>query len=317
MRAKVPLIEKHRMDGDCLNYGCVPSKAMLRSALLAPLMRRGAELAIHADNIRVDFAAVMEHILRVIADIVPHDSVERYRSLGVDTIQGEARITLPYTVTVNGRELTTSSIVIANGTQPMVPPIPGLESIDYLTSDTVWDLRKLPARLVVLGGGNIGCELSLAFARFGSRVIQVEMAPRLLAREDPDVSTHLAARFAAEGIDVRTEHKGKAVEHRDSKKMLICEHQGKDVAFAFDRILVAIGRTPNIKGYGLEELGIETSPTRTLAVNEFLQTRYPNILACGDVAGPYQFTHTAATKPGMPRSMRCSLASDGSRPTTR
>lgn len=294
VRAKVSLIEKHRMGGDCLNYGCVPSKAMIRSARVAALVRRGGEFGIHAENIRVDFAQVMARIRHVIAEIAPHDSVERYRSLGVDTIEGEARITSPYTVEVDGHELTTRSIVIATGARPMVPPIPGLDTIDYLTSDTVWDLRELPDRLLVLGGGNIGCELSQAFACFGSRVTQIEMAPRLLAREDPEVSAHLAERFAADGIDVRTGHKAKAVERRDGETVLICEHQGEDVAFAFDRILVAVGRTPNTAGFGLEALGIEISSTRTLAVNEFLQTRYPNIFACGDVAGPYQFTHAAA-----------------------
>jgi pyruvate/2-oxoglutarate dehydrogenase complex dihydrolipoamide dehydrogenase (E3) component/uncharacterized membrane protein YdjX (TVP38/TMEM64 family) len=294
VRAKVTLIEKHRMGGDCLNYGCVPSKAMIRSSRIAALMRRGDEFGVHAENVRVDFARVMARIQEVIADIAPHDSIERYRSLGVDTIEGEARITSPYTVAVEGRELTTRSIVVATGARPLVPSIPGLDTIDYLASDTVWDLRELPDRLLVLGGGNIGCELSQAFARFGSRVTQIEMAPRLLAREDADVSTHLAERFAAEGIAVRTEHKAKAVEHRDTGPVLVCEYRGADVEFAFDRILVAVGRTPNTQGFGLEELGIEISPTRTLQVNEFLQTRYPNIFACGDVAGPYQFTHAAA-----------------------
>ena len=294
VRAKVTLIEKNRMGGDCLNYGCVPSKAMIRSARVAALMRRGSEFGVHAENIRVDFAHVMERIQHVIAEIAPHDSVERYRSLGVDTIEGEARITSPYTVEVGGRELTTRSIVIATGARPLVPPISGLDTIDYLTSDTVWDLRELPNRLLVLGGGNIGCELSQAFAGFGSHVTQVEMAPCLLAREDPEVSAHLTKRFAADGIDVRTDHKAKAVERRDGQNVLICEYQGADVEFVFDRILIAVGRTPNTAGFGLEELGIEISPTRTLALNEFLQTRYPNIFACGDVAGPYQFTHAAA-----------------------
>lgn len=294
VRARVALVEKNQMGGDCLNYGCVPSKTMIRSARVASLMRRSDEFGVHADNIRVDFAQVMERIQNVIAEIAPHDSVERYRSLGVDTIEGEARITSPYTVEVNGRELTTRSIVVATGARPLVPPIPGLDEVDYLTSDTVWDLRELPQRLLVLGGGNIGCELSQAFARFGSWVTQIEMAPRLLAREDPDVSAHLAERFAAEGIDVRTEHKAKSVQRRDGGHVLVCEYQGADVEFEFDRILVAVGRTPNTAGFGLEELGIEISPSRTLAVNEFLQTRFPNVFACGDVAGPYQFTHTAA-----------------------
>jgi pyruvate/2-oxoglutarate dehydrogenase complex dihydrolipoamide dehydrogenase (E3) component len=203
-------------------------------------------------------------------------------------------VTSPYTVEVNGRELTTRSIVIATGARPLVPPIPGLDQIDYLTSDNVWNLRELPDRLVVLGGGNIGCELSQAFARFGSRVVQVEMAPRLLAREDPDVSEYVAERFAADGVDVRTDHKPQAVERRDGRNVLICEHYDDTVEFEFDQILIAVGRTPNTQGFGLEELGIEIAANRTLQVNEFLQTRYPSIFACGDVAGPFQFTHTAA-----------------------
>jgi pyruvate/2-oxoglutarate dehydrogenase complex dihydrolipoamide dehydrogenase (E3) component/uncharacterized membrane protein YdjX (TVP38/TMEM64 family) len=294
VRAKVTLIEKHRMGGDCLNYGCVPSKAMIRSARLAALMRRGDEFGVRADNVRVDFAQVMARIQQVITEIAPHDSVERYQALGVDTIEGEARITSPYTVEVDGRELTTRSIVVASGARPRVPTIPGLDDTGYLTSDTVWNLRELPERLLVLGGGNIGCELSQAFARFGSQVTQVDMASRLLAREDPDVSAQLAQRFAAEGIDVRTGHKAKAVEINHGEKTLVCEHDGEDVTLAFDRILVAVGRTPNTQGFGLEELGIEIASDRTLEVNAFLQTRYPNIFACGDVAGPFQFTHTAA-----------------------
>lgn len=294
VRARVTLIEKHRMGGDCLNYGCVPSKAMIRSARIVALMRRGGEFGVHADNVHVDFAQVMARIQRVIAEIAPHDAVERYQSPGVDTIEGEARITSPYTVAVEGRELTTRSIVIATGARPLVPPIAGLDAIDYLTSDTVWNLRELPERLLVLGGGSIGCELSQAFARFGSQVTQVEMAPRLLAREDPDVSAHLAERFAAERITVRTGHKATAVDNRGGENVLVCEHDGQHVTLAFDRILVTVGRTPNTQGFGLEELDIKIASDRSLEVNEFLQTRYPNIFACGDVAGPFQFTHTAA-----------------------
>jgi pyruvate/2-oxoglutarate dehydrogenase complex dihydrolipoamide dehydrogenase (E3) component len=237
----------------------------------------------------------MERVQRVVKTIEPHDSVERYTGLGVECIEGEARMVSPWEVEIRkatgqNTRLTTRSIVIAAGARPFVPPIPGIESVNCLTSDTVWELRKLPARLVVLGGGPIGSELAQAFARFGSKVTQVEMLPRLLAREDPDVSAMIAARFGEEGIDVRTGHRATRVE----KNTLICENQGIAVSIPFDALLCALGRVPNTAGYGLEELGIPVTKARTVDTNEYLQTLYPNIYACGDVAGPYQFTHTAS-----------------------
>jgi pyruvate/2-oxoglutarate dehydrogenase complex dihydrolipoamide dehydrogenase (E3) component len=230
----------------------------------------------------------------VIKAVEPHDSVERYTSLGVECIKGEAKIVSPWKVQVNGRTLTTRSIVIAAGARPFVPPIPGVEKVGYLTSDTVWGLRKLPARLVVLGGGPIGCELAQCFARLGSHVTQVEMLPRILIREDPEISEMVLARFRDEGVDVRLEHKAKQFLVENGEKALICEHKGRDVRIPFDEVLVAVGRIANTAGYGLEELGIPLTRSRTVETNEFLQTLYPNIYACGDVAGPFQFTHTAA-----------------------
>jgi pyruvate/2-oxoglutarate dehydrogenase complex dihydrolipoamide dehydrogenase (E3) component/uncharacterized membrane protein YdjX (TVP38/TMEM64 family) len=286
VRARVTLIEKHRMGGDCLNTGCVPSKALIKSARVISQIRRAGEFGIRNASGEVDFGAVMDRVQRVIQTVEPHDSVERYTQLGVECIQGDARITSPWTVQVNDQVLTTRSIVIAAGARPLVPPIPGIEDIDVLTSDNVWQLRELPRRLVVLGGGPIGCELAQAFARLGSQVTQVEMIPRLLAREDPEVSEMVAARFRAEGIDLRLGHR--AVRVADGK--LVCEQ----AEFAFDRLLCALGRVPNTAGYGLEELGIGTTKARTVETNEYLQTLYPNIYACGDVAGPYQFTHTAS-----------------------
>jgi dihydrolipoamide dehydrogenase len=294
VKARVTLIEKHRMGGDCLNTGCVPSKALLRSARLLSHIQRAQEFGIKSASADVNFAAVMERVQRVIKTVEPHDSVERYTRLGVECIQGEAKITSPYTVAVNGQTLTTRTIVIAAGARPLVPPIPGLDQVGYLTSDTVWELRELPQRLIVLGGGPMGCELAQAFARCGSQVTQVEMLPRILTREDPDISDRVTRRFQTEGIRVLSNHKAKEFRREDSQKVLTCEHEDQAVRIEFDQVLVAVGRVANTAGYGLEELGIPLTQTHTIEVNEYLQTRYPTIYAVGDVAGPYQFTHTAA-----------------------
>lgn len=298
-KAKVALVEKHRMGGDCLNTGCVPSKALLRSARLLADIARAREFGIAQAHARFDLADVMQRVQRVIARVAPHDSVERYSALGVDCLQGTARITSPWTVEVqtNGgaRVLTTRSIVIAAGARPLVPPIPGLADVGYLTSDTVWSLRALPKRLLVLGGGPIGCELAQAFARLGSRVTQVEMLPRLLAREDPEVSALMRQRFEAEGVTVLTGHRARRFTVEGGEKWLLAERtEGGEVRVPFDEVLVAVGRAANTEGYGLEELGIGTTAAGTVETDESLRTIYPNILACGDVAGPYQFTHTAS-----------------------
>ena len=290
VRAKVTLVEKERMGGDCLNTGCVPSKALIKSARVLSQIRNSQKYGIRQATADFDFADVMERVQRVVRAVEPHDSVERYTQLGVECLHGTAKITTPWTVEIDGRRLTARAIVIAAGARPLVPKIPGIENVEVLTSENVWNLRKLPPRLAVLGGGPIGCELAQAFARFGSKVTQVEMLPRLLAREDPEVSEMVAARFRAEGIDVRVGHRAVRVE----KDALICEREGQTTSIGFDALLCALGRTPNTAGYGLEELGIPVTKARTVETNEYLQTLYPNIYACGDVAGPYQFTHTAA-----------------------
>ncbi|MDP2706114.1 MAG: FAD-dependent oxidoreductase, partial [Burkholderiales bacterium] len=298
VKAKVTLIEKHKMGGDCLNTGCMPSKALIRSAKFLSHARRCKELGMKSASVDFDFAEVMERVQRVIRTVEPHDSVERYRQLGVECITGDAKITSPWTVevtTAGGTQaLTTRNIVIAAGARPFIPPIPGLREVNPLTSDTVWSLRKLPRRLVVLGGGPIGCELTQCFARFGSQVTQVEMLPRILIREDPEVSQMVAERFTAEGVKVLINHKAKQVLVENGEKFLFIESEGRESKIAFDELLCAVGRIANTSGYGLEELGIPVSKTRTVETNEFLQTIYPNIYACGDVAGPFQFTHTAA-----------------------
>jgi pyruvate/2-oxoglutarate dehydrogenase complex dihydrolipoamide dehydrogenase (E3) component/uncharacterized membrane protein YdjX (TVP38/TMEM64 family) len=298
VKAKVTLIEKHRMGGDCLNTGCVPSKALIRSAKLLSHIRRAQQFGLQEARARFDFADIMERVQRVVRTVEPHDSVERYTALGVECIEGTAKITSPWTVEVAGAQgvqtLTTRAIVIAAGARPFVPPIPGIEDIGYLTSDTVWNLRVLPRRLVVLGGGPIGCELTQAFARLGARVTQVEMAPRIMIREDVEVSELVAQRFRDEGVAVLVGHRAKQFVVENGEKVLIADCAGQDVRIPFDALLCAVGRLANTAGYGLEELGIPTSKTRTIETNEYLETLYPNVYACGDVAGPYQFTHTAA-----------------------
>ncbi|MDD2872342.1 MAG: FAD-dependent oxidoreductase [Azoarcus sp.] len=297
VKAKVTLVEKHKLGGDCLNTGCVPSKALIRSAKFLSHVARSQEFGIRSARAEVDFADVMNRVQSVIKAIEPHDSAERYTELGVDVVQGAAKIVSPWEVDITREDgstqrLSTRSIVIATGARPFVPPIPGIEQVGYLTSDNVWELRELPQRMIVLGGGPIGCELTQAFARLGANVTQVEMESRIMGREDPEVSDLVAQRFRAEGVAVLTGHKAKEFVVENGEKILIAEHEGEDVRIPFDAVLVAVGRAANLKGFGLEELGIPTG--RTVDTNEFLQTNYPNIYAAGDVAGPFQFTHTAA-----------------------
>jgi pyruvate/2-oxoglutarate dehydrogenase complex dihydrolipoamide dehydrogenase (E3) component/uncharacterized membrane protein YdjX (TVP38/TMEM64 family) len=297
VKASVTLIEKHKLGGDCLNTGCVPSKALIRSAKLLSHVQRAPEFGIREATARFDFAEVMERVHRVIKAIEPHDSVERYTGLGVEVVEGSARLVSPWEVDIvrssgERERLSARSIVIATGARPFVPPIPGIEAVGYLTSDTVWALREVPKRLLVLGGGPIGSELAQAFARFGAKVTQVEMASRLLMREDAEVSARVMQRFCAEGIDVRVSHEAREFVIEKGEKTLIAQHDGKAVRIPFDTVLVAVGRAASLKGYGLEALGITVG--RTIETNAFLQTKYPNIYAAGDVAGPFQFTHTAA-----------------------
>jgi pyruvate/2-oxoglutarate dehydrogenase complex dihydrolipoamide dehydrogenase (E3) component/uncharacterized membrane protein YdjX (TVP38/TMEM64 family) len=299
VKAKVALVERHKLGGDCLNTGCVPSKALIKSARLLSQMRRASEFGLKPVDAQADFAAVMERVQRVIIAVEPHDSAERYAGLGVQCLAGDARIVTPFEVEVrevngNVRTLSTKNIVIAAGARPLVPPIPGIDQTGYLTSDTLWSLRTLPRRLLVLGGGPIGCELAQAFARLGSEVTQVEMLERLLAKEDPEVSTLLEASLRDEGMRVLTGHKALRFVKEDGEQVLIAEHAGAEVRIGFDVLLCALGRIANTVGYGLEELGIGMTPSRTVETNGWLQTIYPNIYAAGDVAGPFQFTHTAA-----------------------
>ncbi|MDP6097072.1 MAG: FAD-dependent oxidoreductase [Gammaproteobacteria bacterium] len=293
-KARVVLIEKHKMGGDCLNTGCVPSKSLIRSGRIMAYLNRANEYGLEDVSGSVNFSAVMERVQRVIARIEPHDSVERFTSLGVECVIGEARIESPYCVSVDGRNIKTRSIILAAGARPLVPPIPGLDKIDYLTSDTVWSLRELPRRLLVVGGGPIGCELAQAFNNLGAQVTQVDMAPRIMPREDQEVSELVAEKFRREGITVLTGHRLVKFDSQAGIQTMAADHEGETVTVEFDKVLLAIGRKANVEGYGLEDLDIALTPQGTVQVNEYLQTSYPNIYACGDIAGPYQFTHMAS-----------------------
>lgn len=299
INAKVILIEQHKMGGDCLHRGCVPSKALIASAKLLHQIKRAPEYGIKSASADFNFADIMQRVHSIINTIAPHDSVARYTSLGVEVIPGRAEIISKHCVAVHdsagqSRQLSARSIIVAAGGAPFVPPIDGLAQVDILTSDNIWELRELPPRLVVLGGGPIGCELAQCFARFGSAVTVVEMLPQIMIREDPEIAAEIAATFAAEGVDLRVGHRAEKVVCEGGKKILRCEHDGKCIEFEFDQILVAVGRAARLQNYGLQQLDIPLSKQRTIEVNAYLQAGYPSIYACGDVAGPYQFTHAAS-----------------------
>ena len=299
VKAKVALIEKNKMGGDCLNTGCVPSKALIRSARAADTLRHANRYGLESVPVKGSFKNIMNRVREVIAKVEPHDSPERYRKLGVDCIAGEASFVSPWELEVrhnDGRteRLTARSIVVATGGKPAVPSIPGLEDMEPLTSDNLWQLEELPERLLVLGGGPIGSELAHAFARLGSQVTQVEMGERLLAKEDADVSELVLKQFRADGVDVRLKHSAAEFRIEEGEKVAYCKHEGERVRIPFDHVLVAVGRAANTAGLNLERIGVETLPNGTVPVEEDMSLRYPNVFACGDVAGPYQFTHAAA-----------------------
>ena len=294
VKAKVTLIEKHKMGGDCLHTGCVPSKAIIRSAKFMSHIGRSQEFGIKNASAEFDFSEVMQRVQRVIEKIEPHDSVERYTGLGVDVIKGEAKLVSPWAVEVNGQTINAKNIIIATGAKPFVPPIEGIDSVNYYTSENLWGMREKPRKLVVLGGGPIGCELTQAFARLGTSVTQVEMLPRILLREDTEISELMKTKFEGEGINVLVNHKAKQVRQKDGRDYLVVEYEGQDKEIEFDAIIVAVGRAAHSGGFGLEALGVRLNPNKTIEVNEYLQTNIPTIYACGDVAGPYQFTHVAA-----------------------
>ncbi|MCF5763839.1 FAD-dependent oxidoreductase [Aeromonas veronii] len=299
VKAKVALIEKHKMGGDCLNSGCVPSKALIRSARFAAEQRKADELGFSQSHSRADFAAVMERVAEVIKEVEPHDSIERYQGLGVECIEGEARLVSPWEVEVNGQRLASRHIVIATGARPLVPKLPGLDQVPYLTSDSLWQLRTPPRRLLVLGGGPIGCELAQSFALLGIPVILVELSEQLLPREDRAVADALAGQMSRDGVQLLTGWRAERADYLpaadgDLPIRLQLRRGDETQVVEGDQLLLALGRVANVSGFGLEALGVELAPRGTIAVDGFLATNFPSILAVGDVAGPYQFTHFAA-----------------------
>lgn len=292
VKARVILIEKQAMGGDCLNTGCVPSKALIRSARMADYYRRADEFGLANGGLQVNFKSVMARVRRIIAAIEPHDSISRYTSLGVEVIIGSARLVSPWEVEVNGQTLAARKIIVATGAHPSVPPIRGLK--DYLTSDTLWQLDACPERLVVLGGGPIGCEMAQSFSRLGSRVTLIEMLPRVLMREDSEVSEQVESGLRNAGVELLLQHRALEVIEEEGQQLLVCEAQGSRITVAYDRLLVALGRQANTDGFGLRELGVAINDDSSIRVDKFMRSSVPTIYACGDVAGPYQFTHTAS-----------------------
>lgn len=294
VKAKVILIEKHKMGGDCLNTGCVPSKALIKTARFLHEVKHSEKFGVANANAEFNFSDVMDRVHSIIKAIEPHDSVERYTKLGVDCIQGAATIVSPWTVEVNGQTLSARNIVVATGARPFVPPIKGIQEASYLTSDSLWDLREQPKDLVVVGGGPIGAELAQTFNRLGSKVSLVEFGPRMMSREDPEISELIQKRFQNEGVELLLGARAVECITRDGKEYLICDQGGKKIELPFDKVLIAVGRRPNISGFGLEELSVTLRKNKTIETDEFLRTNVPSIFAVGDVTGPYQFTHTAS-----------------------
>jgi pyruvate/2-oxoglutarate dehydrogenase complex dihydrolipoamide dehydrogenase (E3) component/uncharacterized membrane protein YdjX (TVP38/TMEM64 family) len=299
VKARVALIEQHKMGGDCLNTGCVPSKALIRSARFAVEQRKAGELGFSPSQSRADFAAVMARVATVIKEVEPHDSVERYQGLGVECIQGRARLVSPWELEVDGKRLSSRHIVIATGARPMVPRLPGLEQVPYLTSDSLWQLREPPRHLLVLGGGPIGCELAQSLALLGIPVTLVELTDQLLPREEREVAEALAEQMSRDGVRLLTGWRAERADYEPAAEgtlpVRLQLRRGEETQLVEgDQLLLALGRVANVSGFGLEELGVELAPRGTVKVDGFLATNYPSILAVGDVAGPYQFTHFAA-----------------------
>ena len=300
-KAKVALVEKKKMGGDCLNTGCVPSKALIRSAKILSLQHKAKDFGLKSLSVDYDFQDIMNRVRKIIKQIEPHDSVERYEKLGVQCFSSKAEVLSPYEVLIGNQTYTTKSIVIATGAEPKVFPIPGLDQISYLTSDNLWNLKKLPKKLLVLGGGPIGCELAQCFQRLGSQVTLLELAERLVFALDQKVSETLTHRFHKEGIQILTSHQAERffIQEGGEKYLTVKDLKGRKKDIPFDEVLLALGRQARVKGFGLEKLNLEMTKQGAIVADPFMATNYPNIFVCGDVAGPYQFTHMAGYQAGV------------------
>ncbi len=295
VKAKVLLVEKDKMGGDCLNTGCVPSKSLIKSSRFLADLTRSERYGIKSASAEYDFADVLERVSLVIKQIEPHDSVDRYTQLGVECVQGDARVVSPWQVLVNDKIVTTQNIIIATGAKPCVPTIEGLEQVRYYTSDTIWSLRERPERLLVVGAGPIGCELGQSFSRLGCQVTMVDFAERIMLLEDEAAASLLMMQLESEGVELKLQHSIESfrVEGNEQFATLV-QKEGGSLQLRFDAVLFAIGRQANTSGFGLQELGVKTTRSGTIEVDKYMRTCVPTIYACGDVAGPYQFTHTAA-----------------------
>ena len=296
MKAKVALVEKHKMGGDCLNTGCVPSKSLIRSAKMLSLQKKAGAMGFQSLSIDYQFQDIMDRVQKIIKKIEPHDSPERYKKLGVHCFSSHAEVLSPYEVLIGEKVYTTKAIVIATGAVPKIFPFPGLDQIDYKTSENIWNLKSCPQKLLVLGGGPIGCELAQCFQRLGAQVTVIDLAPRLVFRLDKKVSDILSSQFLKEGLQILTSHQVEKFDLKDSgeKILTLKDKQGRKKTIPFDEVLIALGREPRIKGFGLEKLNLKASRQGGLQCDSFMSTNYPNIFVCGDVTGLFQFTHMAA-----------------------
>ena len=295
LKAKCALIERKKMGGDCLNTGCVPSKALIKTAKVIQNLKKSETYGLKDVSYKVDFTAVMDRVQNIIRKIEPHDSVERYTALGVDCYKNSATIISPNEIELDdGKKITAKNIVIATGAVPAILPIPGLDKLDYLHSDNIWELKSLPKRMLFLGGGPIGCELAQCFARLGSKVSIIDIAPTILPREDPQIASFVINSFTQDGIEFIGEAKIDRFEKTAEVEKIIYQKDGEQKVLEFDKIFLGTGRRANTQSLGIDKLGIKTNPNGTLVVNDYLQTSIKNIYACGDVAGPFQFTHMAA-----------------------
>lgn len=292
--ARVALIEKHLMGGDCLNVGCVPSKALIQSSRVRAGIQKATEFGIEPSaESRVDFPAVMERLRRLRAGISHHDSVQRFSSLGIDLFLGEGRFVNRNVIEVDGKQLRFKKAVIATGARPAVPPIPGLAEAGYLTSETVFSLTEQPSSLLVIGGGPIGCELAQAFCRLGSKVTLVEAGPQFLAREDPDAAAVLEQSIRNDGVDLQLATRVARFESENGKRVAYVEKDGREEKLDTEEILLGVGRIPNVQGLQLERAGVDYDNKRGVHVDDRLRTTNPRIFAAGDISLDHKFTHTA------------------------
>ncbi len=297
--AKTALIEQAKMGGDCLNYGCVPSKTFLKSAHLMKDIKQAQDLGINVQNFSSDIKSIMDRVNAVIEHIKPHDSFERFKKMGVEVLTGHARLTGRNAVTLNGKTITAKKIIIAAGSGPLIPDLPGLDKIPFLTNENIFELDKLPEHLIVLGAGPIGLELGQGFLHLGSNVSIIDRNSYIFKKDEPEVSQRMEKILSSDGIKFHLKSKVSGVSYSDGIYKVEIDEDGIKKTITGDRLLVSLGRKPSTNGLGLEETGIKTDKRGFVITNKFMQTNISNIYACGDVTGPYLFTHMAGYQAGI------------------